>query len=80
MASVENLSVEQLESALKQRRAVERMAELETHLGDFKNEISSGNTVEEVYKVCSRFVAKVNNARSVLGTSKQAKGRKRKSE
>lgn len=69
MASTENLSVEQLEKALKHRRAEERMGELVRTLDSFKSEVSGAVGLEDTYKVCSRFVARVNNARAVLGTS-----------
>lgn len=73
-----NLTVEQLERALKIKRAEERMTELKNTLGTFKQEVNGANGLEEVFKVCSRFVARVSNARGVLGTSTAKKGRKPK--
>jgi len=62
----ENLTVEQLESALRVRRATERLAELEKNLGEFKKEVNSAVGLTGVFQVCSRFVARVNNAHAGL--------------
>ena len=60
------VSLEELEAQLKVKRAEKRLAELETAFQDMKNEVSQCETLEDLIRVMSRQVAKVNNARAVI--------------
>ena len=65
------VTLEEARQIVKVETAKIRLAELEKAIDTVKNEVAEANTVEDLVKVMGRYVAKVNNARSVLKHSQE---------
>ena len=58
--------LEEAEQRVKVLRAQERLKELENTFQTVKQEVAGAETLSDLVKIMGRYVAKVNNARSVI--------------
>ena len=65
------VTLEEARQIVKVETAKIRLAELEKTFGTVKDEVNGADTLEDLVKVMSRFVARYINARSVLKHSQE---------